>query len=101
MKTIAGVAIATALALVPATLSAQILTPQRRQAIIDSAPSCSEHPDYPFIGRVSGGADDILDRKIPVSFVGCFPDFASCEKWKGATSGIITTTLIQFSCKPR
>ena len=100
MKTFAFAALAAALAL-PGVASAQIGGPQQIQEIRDAAPSCSANPQFPYIGRVSGGTENLLDRTMPVSFVGCFPDLNSCEAWKGAASGIITTTIIQYSCKQR
>lgn len=88
-------------ALLPAAASAQIGGPHQRQRVYAETPRCEDHPDYPIIGRVSGGTEDLLDRTIPVSFVGCFPNAATCEAWKGRTSAIITTTIIQYSCRPR
>lgn len=99
MKTM--IAAAALVALLPVVASAQIGGPVQRQAIYDATPSCSANPQFPIIGRVSGGTEDFLDRTIPVSFVGCFPDVGSCELWKGRTSAIITTTIIQYSCRPR
>lgn len=71
------------------------------EAIRQATPSCNEHPDAPWIGRVSGNTTDAFDNNIPVSFVGCFYDKATCERWKGRASNIITTTIIQYSCKRR
>jgi hypothetical protein len=94
-------ALAALVALLPAPAGAQIGGPVQRQAIYDQTPSCAANPGFPVIGRVSGGTEDIDDRTIPVSFVGCFPDMPTCERWKGMASSIITTTIIQYSCRPR
>ncbi|MEO1104904.1 MAG: hypothetical protein ROR55_13765 [Devosia sp.] len=69
--------------------------------IRNATPKCADHPQYEWVGRVSGSTDSLLDRPMPVSFVGCFPTERECERWLGQASSIITTTLIQYSCKPR
>lgn len=72
------------------------------QELRDQTPSCASRPDAPIIGRVSGTASGAISgREFPVSFVGCFYDMATCERWKGRTSRPITSTLIQYSCRPR
>lgn len=69
--------------------------------IRNATPKCADHPQYEWVGRVSGSTDSLLDRPMPVSFVGCFPTERACERWLGQASSIITTTLIQYGCKPR
>ncbi|MCF3935119.1 hypothetical protein L1787_17105 [Acuticoccus sp. M5D2P5] len=84
-----------------APASAQIDTMQDINNIRNNTPSCRDNPQAPWIGRVAGNTQGILDQSIPVSFVGCFPDQASCERWMGPASKIITSTLTQYSCRPR
>ena len=79
----------------------EALSPADIQRIRDSAPDCRSHPDYPWIGRVSGDSEGIAGNTIPVSFVGCFPNEGECETWKTRTSSVITTTIIQYSCRKR
>lgn len=81
--------------------SAQYGSRMKIQQVFDSTPSCSEHPSAPWIGRVSGGTENLMGGTRTISFVGCFATQAKCERWKGQTSGIILTTIIQYSCKPR
>lgn len=64
-------------------------------------PACNDHPNWNWVGRVSGQMTVQNDRGAPVSFVGCFPTQASCETWKGRASGIIDRRIIQYSCAPR
>ncbi|WP_157961638.1 hypothetical protein [Acuticoccus kandeliae] len=95
-----------ALALVAGLLAAepavaQVDSQQDINDIRNATPSCEANPQAPWIGRVAGNTQGILDQSIPVSFVGCFNDQATCERWKGRASRIITTTLTQYSCKPR
>lgn len=85
----------------PAALAQGVDSWAQIQAMRDATPSCNANPDAPWIGRVSGNTQDAFDISRPVSFVGCFYDQATCERWKGQTSSIITTTIIQYSCKPR
>ncbi len=101
-----GGTLAAALALLAAGLAAPaaaqpIDTQQDINDIRNATPRCADHPDWPWVGRVSGNTQGILDQTIPVSFVGCFPDERSCERWKGQASRIITTTIIQYSCTRR
>jgi hypothetical protein len=67
-----------------------------------NTPACNAYPEYRWIGRVSGNTQDNLnDGSWPVSFVGCFPSFEICERWKGRAGAIIDSTIIQYSCRPR
>lgn len=67
-----------------------------------NTPSCDAYPEYRWVGRVSGGVqDNLFDGFWPVSFVGCFPTLETCERWKGRAGGIIDSTIIQYSCRPR
>ncbi|MDQ0315979.1 hypothetical protein [Amorphus orientalis] len=71
-------------------------------AIRKATPSCNANPGAPWVGRVSGSVEnDIDDRIIPVSFVGCFQSQPECERWKEKTSGFITGPIIQYSCDAR
>lgn len=99
---VAGAIVLPAVFLVAAPpAGAQIDTYGDVAAIRNNTPRCAEHPDAPWIGRVAGNTEGMLDQSLPVSFVGCFPDKESCERWKMEASRIITTTFTQYSCKPR
>lgn len=67
----------------------------------ETTPRCADHPTWGWRGRVSGNITNLLDGRTPVSFVGCFPDRASCETWRGRASGAIDGLIIQNSCRPR
>ena len=76
-------------------------TPSDLQRLRESAPDCDTHPNYPYIGRVSGSVQMTNDAIVPVSFVGCFRTVETCERWKKRTSTVITSTISQYSCQPR
>ncbi len=99
--TVALTVAATLLAAAPSAIAQGIDSNYDIQRIRDATPSCDANPDARWIGRVSGNTTDILDNSRPVSFVGCFDDQATCELWKGRASSIITSTIIQYSCRQR
>ena len=90
-----------ATALAAPAAAQEALSPYDINRLRESAPDCRSHPDYPWIGRVSGGVENLMGGTVPVSFVGCFPEKAECERWKTRTSGVIITTIIQYSCTRR
>lgn len=71
------------------------------QALRAQTPSCEANPGAPWVGRVAGSYDDILDRPRMLSLVGCFPDEATCNAWKQRVSGRIPGPLVQYSCSRR
>ncbi|WP_146619973.1 hypothetical protein [Acuticoccus sediminis] len=98
---VAALAFGLATAGVTAVSAQEALSPADLTRIRDSAPNCDEHPNFPWIGRVAGNAEGIAGNSMPVSFVGCFPDESECEAWKMRTSSVVTSTLVQYSCRQR
>lgn len=85
-----------------ASASAQtVWTPAEIAKVRDTAPNCREHPQNPWRGRVSGNGLGIRDQLVVLSFVGCFPSEAECERWKTRTGGAISGQIVQYSCAPR
>lgn len=96
----AGIAVAAALVLGSTAAGANTLYEINK--IQREAPSCEANPSARWVGRVSGTVqDDMTDRIIPVSFVGCFTSEATCTRWKEKTSGFITGPIVQYSCSQR
>jgi hypothetical protein len=62
-------------------------------------PQCRDNPTAPVAGYVSGNMSGRPSRNV--SFVGCFPDVASCESWRLFVSGQIEGHLIQNRCEMR
>jgi hypothetical protein len=98
---VAGTTVAVLLAISPAgPASAQgIETPFFITRIEGVTPQCRDHPDAPFVGRVSGWMSGGPNRSV--SFVGCFPSAPECESWRLFVSGQILGHLIQNRCEVR
>lgn len=94
---LAGAIVAAAPALPAAANNLEALV--LRQKIFRLTPQCRDFPQYPVVGRVVG----FVGYRPPanVSFVGCFPDYRSCQRWVGPVSGEITGRLIRADCAPR
>lgn len=86
---------------IPAPGKAQLDTPADVARLQAMTPSCADHPDAPWVGRVVGSYDSVFDRTEMVSLVGCFRTKAECDGWKGRVSGWITGPLIRYDCTPR
>ncbi len=98
---IAAVAVATITMVLPvAPVSAQGVETQFRFARVYSiTPQCSEHPNAPVIGRVSGSSAERKSRGL--SFVGCFETFQECEAWRAFASSNVAGRFIQNRCEQR
>ncbi|XWN30670.1 MAG: hypothetical protein ROR55_24900 [Devosia sp.] len=97
---LAAAAVSTALVGGAATASAQGVNTQFLISDIQaSTPQCRDFPEYDVKGRVSGIVGGYPSRGV--SFVGCFPSYASCEAWVGPVSGKISGRLREASCSPR
>lgn len=64
-----------------------------------ATPSCEANPTFPVVGRVVG--DVGTDPRRRVSYVGCFPSFASCEQWRRPVSAVVTHRMILNRCELR
>lgn len=96
-----AVALAAAVVLIAGTRPAPAqLDPQLIAEIRANTPSCRDHPDAPWIGRLAGNYDDLLDRTRMISFVGCFPDRARCVAWLERSSGRMPEITV-YECRPR
>lgn len=96
---LAALAVLAAVGMEPAHAQQEgILTVARVNRI---TPACRDHPGAPWIGRVAGNIEGLVDGYIPVSWVGCFPTRESCEAWRTHVSGILTERITQNSCRPR
>ena len=83
-----------------APASAQ-LSPADYARLQRETPSCNANPNAPWVGRVSGSYQDILDTIWPFSMVGCFNDLRTCERWRDWMSGYIYGPIIEYSCRRR
>jgi hypothetical protein len=62
-------------------------------------PGCSGS-DGAVLGRISGTVYTMPGQR-PVSYVGCFPDIASCEAWRRSIVGTVNGRIIYNECVPR
>lgn len=63
-------------------------------------PMCNENPDYPIIGRVVAYYNTD-PRAVRMSFVGCFPNFASCEAWRREAMRPLNPPIVANRCEER
>lgn len=63
-------------------------------------PLCSEHPDYPVVGRVIAyySTDP---RPVRMAFVGCFPDMATCDAWRKEAMQPLNPPIVANRCEAR
>lgn len=94
----AAVVVTATVAATPAAAQG-IETPFLVGRIKAATPRCDTHPEYGFVGRVSGIVGGHPSRGV--SFTGCFPSFAACNNWRGPVSGAISGRIILATCEPR
>lgn len=81
--------------------AAQFTNDDEIRAVRASTPPCETRPDAPWVGRVSGSVETLIDTRFPISFVGCFYEQGECERWKNRASGAIRGIIVQFNCSRR
>jgi hypothetical protein len=62
-------------------------------------PKCRDHPNAPWVGRVSGVITGVPTRGV--SFQGCFDTRRECEAWRRLVSGQVSGRLTQNRCERR
>lgn len=83
-------------AVAPASATPDFAAVQRVDRV---TPKCRDYPENPIKGRVSGFIGYQPSRAW--TWVGCFPDYGSCEAWSLFATGHFTDRTILRTCEPR